>query len=123
MACEACTHTQPVTRCNTIINLGTYGTNGTDLYIYFENLATGKERRVSATSGGAGELAITHSLEFTPNTTYKIWMNEQSANKSEEAQWTLPDATTTPSCVLVQFEDVYDNAGARVAQTTVDIQV
>jgi hypothetical protein len=114
---------KPLTRCNSRINLGTYSSAGTDLYVYFENLATGERKQYSATSdAGDSEILLTHSDSFTPHTSYKVWLNEESTTMSDEVEWTLPDGTTDVTCLIQRFEDVFDASGARVEETSVTVK-
>lgn len=123
MACDTCTQTKTLTRCHTIIDLGTHntGTEGLTIDVYFENLGTGKVRTARVITGELGQMDITHGLAFLSGQTYRVWLNQQSETMSEKEEWTLPDGTTDVTCVLIPFQNVTDNFGVNVTETTVQL--
>lgn len=121
MACETCTQTKPMLRCVGKLKLGNYDTTGTSLWVYIQNLATGKIHRVSDITEAAGLIHFTVGFSFTPNTTYKVWLNEESETMEEQKQWTFPDGTTLASCALMTFKEVYDGS-ARASETNAELQ-
>jgi hypothetical protein len=113
---------KPLTRCNGRISMGRYTSNTTNLYVYFENLATRQVKRYETTTDGASLITLQHEDSLAPNTTYRIWLNEESLTQSEQVNWTLPDLTTSVSCVIQRFVDVFDADGNRVEQSTVTME-
>lgn len=121
MSCENCTELRDVIRCNSKINFGTY-TADASVNIYFKDLGTNKLHKVESTVSGAGDLIVTHGLSFRNGQTYRIWLNEDDQTIEEMKQWTLPDGTTTTTCVLLRFLDAYDSNGDIVTQGTISLQ-
>lgn len=122
MSCETCTKLKDVVRCNTKIDFGTY-TPSISLNVYFEDLGTNKIRKSEATSSAGGDVVLTHGFNFRNGQTYRIWLNENDQVLTERKQWTLPDGTTTATCVLLRFMDVFDANSDRVSQATVELEV
>lgn len=114
MSCETCTNLKDVIRCNSKVSFGTYATADTSIVIYFKDLGTDKITRFEMdTAPITGGIVLTHGFSFRNGQTYKVWLNESGANMETMEQWTLTDATTTLTCGLVRFMDVFDSNGDR----------
>lgn len=110
MAC-ACTEFN-VSKCITTLRLGTITSLTTAVTVVSERVGDKRRFNTSLTTGGGGEVDLSIGEEFTPETSYKIWVSLDSNNDLEDKETlTFADTTTTDDCVLVNFKQAHDSSG------------
>lgn len=111
MSCVCdCTMTCPLPSCIQQINIGaTTLANGTEVYVYIRNEATGfTERLESTVTNGEINVGVFELPESFLNSHafFTIWVTEQS--NQAPVSITLGDATVD-TCFTMRFEDAYQD--------------
>lgn len=117
MPCLQCTSTDPIPTCTTTLRIGTITSFATAIFIFVNNLTTGKNyRQNSVVSGAAGEVNLDMS-EPTPNfynkdSAYEVFVT--LASNDIDQKETITVGTDTDTCYSLNFTDIYDEDDDKV---------
>lgn len=117
MACLQCTFTDPVPTCTTTLRIGTITTFATAMFIFVQNLTTGKiYRQASTVSGAAGEIDLTMANPtqnfYNKDSSYEVWVT--LATNDSDVREDITVGTATEDCYNVNFTDIYDSSDDKV---------
>jgi hypothetical protein len=105
-ACISCRNAKPLSKCGTVIIIGTITQLSTDVAIYVQELSTGRLTRYEATSDGAGVVACDFTnVKFNENSGYEIWLTLDTLYSSleDKIDFTITGETDAVQCVYVEF--------------------
>lgn len=117
MSCSNCTKTNTVGQCPGSLVIGTVPYNSQAMYIYFENLSTGRVLRLSATSSIAGLLTVDITeIDFPANQDFEVHVSRDTDPLDTQTEITI--GATEYDCLIVRFEKPLDNEGEPIAYGT-----
>jgi ribosomal 30S subunit maturation factor RimM len=118
MSCPTCQETKPIPKCVDTLIIGAIEDDSTNIYIYVENLTTGRIQRIEATSGISGEVSLDLTdpdKEFySANFTYELWVTLRTGTINDKLDITI--LYTVADCFVLRFEEVFD--GEDIAEFT-----
>ena len=118
MSCPTCTETKPIPKCVDTLIIGAIEYDNTDVYIYVENLTTGRIQRIDATSGISGEVELDltdpDKEYYSPNFTYELWITLQTGSINDKLDVTIGYGLY--DCFVLRFLEIFD--GVDIAEFT-----
>lgn len=123
MSCTPCSFTKPVPVCVQELNIGRIAGLNTPIYVFINNLTTGKTVRLSEVSDGAGDIAVdTTGIRFSESFTYEIYVVLQSATSIDDREDIL-NYPTILTCLAVPFQTVEDEDQDLIIYTTITLEL
>lgn len=121
--CSDCHTTNPVARCLTALTIGSISSLSTDVFVYIENIATGRIVRYSATSDATGKVIIQITpQQFSENMEYEGWITKRDAGNIEVRE-SIVIGAESQTCAYISFQNVItsDNTNTVYASQTLTI--
>lgn len=121
--CTPCTEAKQIPTCITSLVVGTIANLTTAVYVYIQDITTGRLVRLPVTSSGAGLVAATVSGEdFMDGHDYELWVTLASAASIEDKLSVTIEAVAY-TCFHLRFTQVRDNTGAVISYSSITIDV
>lgn len=105
-ACITCRNAKPLSKCGTVLTIGTISAINTDVAIYVQEVNTGRLSRYEATSDSNGLVSYDFtSIKFNENSSYEIWLTLDALYSSleDKIDFTILGDADAVQCVHVEF--------------------
>src|SRR5688572_22013602 len=110
--CNDCLKLKNLYTCANEITIGQVSP-AIEVYIYFENVATGKITQVSAESDINGIVVYTLDFEPLASSDYKVWLAEQDPLTADSPLPVIIDDVEA-ECFILRFERIYGSENVTV---------
>lgn len=105
-----CHRAQTLTKCAGSLTIGSISATDADIYVYFQDLGTGRIDREESTTDGNGNIVLSPSFNFMPRD-YHIWVTKKNANYfTDYEKITIDGNADTHDCIEVDFAKTYSGA-------------
>ena len=110
--CDPCLQTQLIPVCVTNLTVGDIAALNTDVFVYIEDLTTGRLTRFDVTTDGTGAVIIvlTDRPDFMPDHAYELHLTLATATSIEDKELiTILNATPAVDCISIRFNYVEED--------------
>lgn len=127
MTCKQCTSIKEIPTCTTNLELGTIGSNNTDVFIFVSNITTGLNYRqaVESSAGGVVTLIMANPRQdfYNPNSSYEVWITLATGEPIDREDITIDGILFEDACLNIPFTIYADDNNNPVTYVTVAVEV
>ena len=123
MSCTPCSFTKPVPVCVQALEVGTITSLATAIYVFINNLTTGKTVRLDEVTDGAGLVTVdTTGLRFSESFTYELYVVLQAATSIDDRETITIDATEE-TCLALPFQTIEGSDQALINYASITLEL